>query len=319
MAVWDFWNVLNLTPRQALLLSLLAAFATIALKAGAWLLTGSVGYLSDALESIVNVVGAAVALALVTYANQPPDTDHPFGHTKAEYFSAAFEGLLIFAAAIVILIVAVERLFNPRPLQALEWGSALSAVASAINFLVARVLLKVGRAHRSIALEADARHLMTDVWTTAGVIVGVALANWTSWYWLDPAVAIAVAVNILREGWGLLRRSADGLMDRRLSLDEIEQIRIIFARFESRGARFEQLRTRSAGSLRFAYVNLLVPGDWSVRRAHDLADDIEDAVQAVGITLTIHIEPRRATEKPIHHPKTPHRGDNSSSTVKHDA
>lgn len=282
---------MNLTPRQALLLSLLAALATIALKTAAWLLTGSVGYLSDALESIVNVASAAVAMALVTYAAQPPDTDHPFGHSKAEYFSSAFEGFLIFVAALAIIVAAVERLIHPRPLEALGWGSLLSAMASVINLLVARILLKVGRRNHSIALEADARHLMTDVWTTVGVIVGVALAHWTALYWLDPVVAIAVAVNILREGWHLLRRSTDGLMDRRLTDEEIGHLKSALNGFESRGAQFAQLRTRAAGTLRFANVHMLVPGDWSVRQAHDLADDIENTVQQQGIILTVHIEP----------------------------
>ncbi len=280
------------TPHQALLLSVAAAFTTIAMKTGAWWLTGSVGYLSDALESLVNLAGASFALAMVALARSPADPEHPYGHGKAEYFSAAFEGGLIFLASLAILYAAVERLMNPQPLGALGLGTALSVGASVVNFLVARVLFEVGRAHRSMALEADARHLMTDVWTTAGVVLGVGLASATGWVWLDPLVAIAVALNILREGWELMRRSVDGLMDRAQSDEDIARIEAVLQRFATEGCTYANLKTRVAGSFHFADVDLRVPGYWSVTRAHDLADAIEQAVEAEADSqLTTHIEP----------------------------
>ena len=274
----------QITPRQALLLSVAAALATIALKAGAWWLTDSVGYLSDAMESLVNLAGAGFALAMVSLARAPADAGHPWGHGKAEYFSAAFEGMLIFVAALVIFAMAVDRLLEPRPVSQFGLGTALSIVASLINFAVARVLFQVGRRHRSLALEADARHLMADVWTTAGVVVGVGLSAAAGWPWLDPLVAIAVALNILR-------RSVDGLMDRALEADEIRAIEAVFASFAHRGCRFVNLRTRSAGPLHFAHVDLRVPGDWSVARAHALADEVEEAVGRLDVALSTHVEP----------------------------
>lgn len=280
------------TPQQALWLSIAAALSTLALKFGAWWLTDSVGYLSDALESLVNVAGATFALAMVTLARAPADASHPYGHGKAEYFSAAFEGVLIFVAALAILVAAGERLLDPRPVGELGLGTALSVAASAANFAVAGVLFRVGRAHRSLALEADARHLMTDVWTTAGVIAGVALSRLSGWHWLDPLVAATVAINILREGWLLMHRSVDGLMDRALAGEDIARIEAILASFEAEGCRFENLRTRAAGVTRFAHVDLRVPGEWSVARAHRLADAIEAAVERADIVLTTHIEPR---------------------------
>lgn len=282
----------TLTPHQALLLSILAAITTIGMKSGAWWLTGSVGYLSDALESLVNLAGASFALLMVYFARAPADPRHPYGHGKAEYFSAAFEGMLIFVAAVAILIAAGDRLLHPQPLGALGVGTALSVGASLVNFAVARVLFQVGRAHRSLALEADARHLMTDVWTTAGVVIGVALASASGWVWLDPLVAGAVALNILREGWGLMHRSVDGLMDPALDVDDIAHIEAVLASFSVQGCRFANLKTRVAGSLHFAHVDLRLPGDWTVARAHELADAIERAVeQQTGARLTTHIEP----------------------------
>ena len=281
----------TITPKQALGLSIIAALATIAMKSLAWWLTGSVGFLSDALESSVNLAGATFALWMVSWAHAPADEEHPYGHGKAEYLSAAFEGVLVFVAAVAIVVAAGERLANPRPLGTLGWGTALSIAASLVNFAVARVLFRVGRAHRSIALEADARHLMADVWTTAGVVVGVGLAGYSGWHWLDPIVAIAVALNVLREGWHLMRRSLDGLMDRALDDEEIERIEAVFATFRSRGCSFANLRTRSAGAMRFAHVDLRVPGDWSVERAHALADSVEGAVAQLGTTLSTHVEP----------------------------
>lgn len=282
----------TLTPQQALLLSLAAALSTIVMKAGAWWLTGSVGYLSDALESLVNLAGAGFALAMVSYAREPADSRHPYGHGKAEYFSAAFEGGLIFLASVAILITAGEHLLNPQPLGDLGIGTALSVGASLINFLVARLLFQVARAHRSVALEADARHLMTDVWTTAGVVLGVALAGVTGWTWLDPLIAAAVAVNILREGWMLMHRSVDGLMDGAQSDEEIAAIEAVLQSFRAEGCRHANLTTRAAGAARFAEVDIRVPGDWTVTRAHNLADAIEHRVEAeTGTRLKTHVEP----------------------------
>lgn len=243
----------------------------------------------------MNLAGATFALIMVSYARTPADEDHPYGHGKAEYFSAAFEGAMIFIAALLILVTAGERLLRPRALGSLGMGTALSVGASVVNFLVARVLFQVGRAHRSLALEADARHLMTDVWTTAGVVVGVGLASLSGLTWLDPLVAIAVALNILREGWHLMRRSIDGLMDRALEHDQIERITTVLHEFEPRGATCSNLRTRAAGAMQFAHVDVRVPGEWTVTAAHDLADAIEREVEdRTGTRLTTHVEPLSA-------------------------
>jgi cation diffusion facilitator family transporter len=282
----------ELGPRQALGLSVAAAVVTIAMKTVAWRLTGSVAYLSDALESLVNLAGATFALLMVWYARTPADRGHPYGHSKAEYFSAAFEGVMIFVAALGILGAAGERLLHPKELGQLGGGTALSVGASLVNLAVARVLFRVGRAHHSMALEADARHLMTDVWTTVGVIAGVGMASLTGWKWLDPVIAAAVAVNILREGWHLMRRSFDGLMDRALDEEEVARIEAVLREVAGEGVHFVNLRTRAAGSLRFAHVDVRVPGDWSVARAHEVADALELAVEErTGARLTTHIEP----------------------------
>jgi len=291
------------TPRQALLLSLAAALITIAMKTGAWWLTGSIGYLSDALESLVNLAGAGFALWMVAYARQPADDDHQYGHGKAEYFSAAFEGGLIFIAALIILLTAGERLLNPQPIGDLGVGTLLSVGASLINFLVARVLLQVSRAHRSLALEADARHLMADVWTTAGVVCGVGLAVVTGWGWLDPVVAAAVALNILREGWELMRRSVDGLMDRALSAAEVAAIERTLSEAAPPECFHSKLTTRAAGAIHFAQVEFCVPGEWTVAEAHALADAIERTVEArTGTRLTVHLEPLPPSDSPADHP-----------------
>ena len=282
----------TITPLQALSLSIAAALMTIGMKAGAWWLTGSVGYLSDALESFVNLAGATFALLMVSYASMPADPEHPYGHGKAEYFSAAFEGVMIFIVALAIISAAAERLIHPQPLGELGIGTALSVCASLVNFVVAKVLFRVGRAHRSLALEADARHLMTDVWTTAGVVAGVGLASFSGWNWLDPTVAIAVALNIVREGWHLMHRSVDGLMDRALDDEDIREIEAVLQSFAVQGCRFANLRTRAAGAMRFAHVDVRVPGEWSVARAHELADAIERATKKrTGAVLSTHVEP----------------------------
>lgn len=282
----------SITPQQALLLSVAAAVATIAMKAGAWWLTGSVGFLSDALESLVNLAGATFALLMVNLARTPADEQHPWGHGKAEYFSAAFEGGLIFLAALAILVAAGERLLNPQPLGELGIGTTLSVAASVVNFAVARVLFEVGRRHHSMALEADARHLMTDVWTTAGVVAGVALAAAVGWHWLDPLIAMAVALNILREGWELMRRSVDGLMDRALSDAEVAAIERTLNEASPPGCFHGKLTTRAAGAVHFAHVELCVPGDWTVADAHDVAHTLERAVEErTGVRLAVHLEP----------------------------
>ncbi|MFO7305782.1 MAG: cation diffusion facilitator family transporter [Gammaproteobacteria bacterium] len=285
----------TVTPYQALWLSVAAALATIALKIGAWWVTDSVGFLSDALESLVNLLGASFALAMVAYARRPADRGHPSGHGKAEYFSSAFEGLLIGIAAIGIVLAATERFRMPQALESLSTGVALSAAATIINFLVAQVLLSAGRAHRSLATEADGHHLMTDVWTTIGVIVGVGLAGLSGWYWLDPLVAVLVAVNILREAWRLLRRSVSGLMDAALPDEDIRSIQTVLRKLEQRdGVAFEDLRTRRGGAARFATVTLRVPGAWSVQRASVLADEAERMVGAMGVTLFVQLKPHEA-------------------------
>jgi cation diffusion facilitator family transporter len=280
------------TPRQALWLSVTAALLTIALKSGAWWLTGSVGYQSDALESLVNLTGAGFALWMVALAHSPADERHPFGHGKAEYFSAAFEGGLIFVAALAILFAAGERLWHPQAVAGLGGGTVLSVLASLINWGVAQVLFQVARTHRSVALEADGRHLMTDVWTTAGVVAGVAMASLTGWMWLDAVVAAAVALHILQEGWGLLHRAIDGLLDPACTDAEVAQLQAHLQAHLPPPCRLIHLKTRVAGPLRFAQATLQVPGDWSVSQAHTLADVLEHTAHThTHIGLSTHIEP----------------------------
>ncbi|WP_445424979.1 cation diffusion facilitator family transporter [Alishewanella sp. HL-SH06] len=281
----------NLRPRQLLLLSLLAGFLTMALKTLAWYLTDSVGFLSDAIESLVNVAGASFALMMVTLAKRPADEHHPFGHSKAEYFSAAFEGGMIFLAALAIMFTAVERLLNPQPLLALNIGIALTVLASLLNLAVGLLLVKGGQQHQSPALEGDGKHLLTDVWTTAGVVIGVVLAALTGFIWLDALVAILVALHILREGGSILFKAINGLMDRALTAEQIATIEQIFVELGNHQAQFTHLRTRAAATQAFAQADLLVPGDWSVERAHQLADAAEQQLLSLGVQLTVHIEP----------------------------
>ncbi len=282
----------TLQPRQLLLLSLAAAFTTMALKTLAWYLTGSVGFLSDAIESVVNVAGAGFALWMVSIARRPADDSHPFGHSKAEYLSAAFEGGMIFLAALLICVTALERLLNPQPISTLGLGSAITVVASLINLAVALLLLKGGKQHRSVALEGDGKHLLTDVWTTAGVILGVTLAVFTGVAWLDPLVAIAVALHILYEGGGILYRAINGLMDKALPDNAITQITQALSGVGGDEVSFVHLRTRAAATLQFAQVDMLVPAHWSVAQAHLLADDAEQALLHLGVELIVHIEPK---------------------------
>ncbi|MFZ5483073.1 MAG: cation diffusion facilitator family transporter [Pseudomonadota bacterium] len=274
-------------------LSIAAAGVTIVLKGVAWWLTGSVGLLSDALESFVNLAGALMALAMLTLAMRPADAGHPHGHGKAEYFSSAFEGLLILIAALGIGYAAIDRLMAPRPLEAIGPGLAVSALASLVNLGVARILLRVGRAHRSITLEADAHHLMTDVWTSVGIIFGVALVALTGWLWLDPVIALGVAVNILWTGWNLLHRSAGGLMDASLPREELLAIDAVLDRYRAQGLAFHALRTRQAGSDAFATLHVLVPGAWTVQAGHDWCERLErDLAEVVPrLHVTTHLEP----------------------------
>jgi len=274
-------------------LSIGAALATIFLKTGAYLLTGSIGLLSDAVESIVNLVGAIMALSMLTIAARPPDDTHSFGHSKAEYFSSGLEGLLIMFAAAAIIWSAINRLIYPKPLEQVGIGLVVSAAASLINFTVARVLMKAGRQNRSITLEADAYHLMTDVWTSVAVIAGVALVALTGWLRLDPLIAIAVALNIIWTGVGLLRRSVAGLMDAALPGHDREQIEAVMARYREKHVDFHALRTRQAGSSRFVALHMLVPGDWTVHDAHHVAEDFEGDIRAVlgDAVVSTHLEP----------------------------
>jgi cation diffusion facilitator family transporter len=274
-------------------LSIAAALSTIALKTVAWWLTGSVGLLSDALESGVNLAGALMALAMLTLAALPPDDNHSHGHGKAEYFASGFEGFLILVAAIGIAAAAIDRLLHPHPLEQVGVGLVVSFVASVINLLTARVLLAAGREHRSITLEAEAHHLLTDVWTSAGVIVGVGAVALTGWLWLDPALALAVAANIVWTGWQLLRRSASGLMDEALPSDQQAAVVAALEAYRSKGIDYHALRTRQAGARSFVTVHVLVPGAWSVQRGHDLLEALEaDIRRAVPhASVLTHLEP----------------------------
>ncbi len=274
-------------------LSIAAAIATITLKSGAWLLTGSVGLLSDAAESAVNLMAAIVALIALTVAARPADDGHPFGHTKAEYFSAAAEGQMIFVAAVVIIWSAVQRFLHPQPLSNVGVGLAISVVASVINGVVAWVLIRAGREHRSLTLTADGRHLLTDVWTSVGVVVGILLVAVTGIHRLDPVVAILVGLNIVVTGWRLMQQSVSGLMDSALPAADGAAIAAVLNGFAGPEVGFHGLRTRVSGHHGFAEVHVLVPGSWSVQRSHDLVGHIEEAVNAqVGnVTLLAHVEP----------------------------
>jgi len=275
-------------------LSIAAAVATITLKGVAWQMTGSVGLLSDAIESLVNLAGAMMALWMLTLAALPADDDHAHGHGKAEYFSSAFEGFLILLAAVSIGYTAIGRLLAPQPLEAVGLGLMVSVLASVINFATARILLRVGKEHNSITLEADAHHLITDVWTSAGVIGGVGLVWMTGWLWLDAAIALLVAANIVWTGFQLMSRSAAGLMDVSLPAEKLALIETLLAGYRAQGLDFKALRTRQAGSRAFVTLHVLVPGDWSVQYGHDWAErievDIRNAIQHADITT--HLEPK---------------------------
>lgn len=275
-------------PKTLLWMSAAAAVATIILKTLAWYVTGSVGLLSDAMESFVNLAGAMFALMMVTIAERPADEDHPHGHHKAEYFSSGFEGMLIFGAALGILWTSVDRLLHPQPLEQLGWGMAFSMVSTVLNGIGAWVLLKAAKVHNSIALEADGRHLRTDVWTSIGVIAGVALVQVTGWLWLDPLVAIAVALNILREGWHLIRNSSHGLMDSAVDAETAASIRQMLDQFvqqetDAQGrelVRFDHVATRMAGQRNFVSMHMHMPSSWSLGKSATLRNDVERALVA---------------------------------------
>jgi cation diffusion facilitator family transporter len=278
---------------RLLWLSVAAAVATIALKTTAWLLTGSVGLLSDAAESLVNLAAALIALAALRWASKPADEEHAYGHAKAEYLSAGIEGALIVVAAATICVGAIDRLMDPQPLSDVGVGLAVAVLASLINLAVGLQLVRAGRSERSITLEADGRHLLTDVWTSAGVVIGVAAVAISGWDVLDPLIALAVAMNIVVTGLSLLRRSAGGLMDRALEADAQNEIAHVLAAFENRGVEFHALRTRQAGRRAFISVHVLVPGTWSVQRGHDLAEELEAALRdrLPYATVFTHVEP----------------------------
>jgi cation diffusion facilitator family transporter len=275
------------------LLSIAAALITIFLKAAAYYLTGSVGLLSDAFESIVNLIGAIMTLAMIKVASLPPDKEHPYGHSKAEYFSSSVEGLLILLASVGIAYAAVSRLIDPKPLEKVGIGLVVSTAASLVNLGVSMILLRAGKRHNSIALEADARHLMTDVWTSAGVIAGVALVGFTGLNILDPIVALIVAANIVWTAISLLKRSVEGLMDISLPKEDQQKIESIMQIYRNRGIGFHALRTRQAAAMRFVTVHMLVPGDWTVHDAHHIAEDFERNVSIIlgEASVTAHIEP----------------------------
>lgn len=283
----------RLTPRRLLQASIAVAVLTIVLKTAAWWVTGSVGLLSDALESLVNLAGATFGLLMVTIAARPADDDHPYGHHKAEYFSSGFEGVLIGVAAIAIVWAAVGRLLAPQPLEQVGLGLWLSILSSVFNGVLAWVMLRASRVHRSVALEGDARHLFTDVWTSIGVVGGIALVGITGWLWLDPVIAILVALNILREGARLVWRAAQGLMDEALDPALQATIERTLAAFARDAVRFDHVITRKAAQRRFADLHMHVPGTWSLARAAALRAQVERALMDAvpGLIASIQLLP----------------------------
>jgi cation diffusion facilitator family transporter len=288
----------KLTPRRLLMASVVVALFTITLKTMAWYVTDSVGLLSDAMESLVNLASALFGLVMVTVAARPADDDHPYGHHKAEYFSSGFEGILIIAAAMGIIWMAVHRFFDPQPITQVGWGLALSVASSVLNGLLAWVMFHAAREHRSIALEADARHLVTDVWTSVGVVVGLVLVHFTGWLWLDPVVAIGVALNILKEGYHLIWRSSQGLMDEALEPEVLATIEETLAVFASQSdeveiIRFDHLTTRKAGQRRFVDLHMHMPASWSLGRAAAVRGSVEQALMGAvpGLRASIQLLP----------------------------
>jgi cation diffusion facilitator family transporter len=281
------------SARSYAVLSIGAAIITIALKFGAYKLTGSVGLLSDAFESIVNLVAALAAFWALSYAAKPPDAEHTFGHSKAEYFSSALEGFLILIAAGSIAVAAGQRLLAPQPIEQAGLGLILALVATAINGGVAWILLRASRRLRSITLRADAHHLLTDVWTSVGVVLGIGLVSVTGWYVLDPIIALLVAANIVWTGITLLRETGSGLLDAAIPAEEQKLIEPILNTYQAQGIQFHAMRTRVAGAHRFVSFHVLVPGAWTVQRGHDLCEEIEHAIALAlpGTDVTTHLEP----------------------------
>ncbi len=279
-------------------LSIAAAVLTIGLKTSAYLLTGSVGLLSDAMESVVNLVAAILALIALTVAARPADDNHHYGHGKAEYFSAGAEGVMIFVAAGLIIFSAVQRLLDPRPLEELGIGLAITLVATAVNGVVGFLILRAGRRHRSITLVADGKHLLTDVWTSVGVVVGVGLVAVTGWLPLDSLVAIGVALNILWTGYGLMTHSTRGLMDHALPEEQegqvVEALRLVASEHPRGEVEFHAIQTRESGRERFVSMHVLVPGQWTVSQGHDLLEHVEESIRTVlpGVQVHTHLEPR---------------------------
>lgn len=278
--------------------SIVVAIITIALKTLAWVITDSVGLLSDAMESLVNLASAIFGLVMVTIAARPADDDHPYGHHKAEYFSSGFEGILIIAAALGIIWAAGHRLFDPQPIGQVGWGLTLSVLSSALNGLLAWVMFRAAREHRSIALEADARHLVTDVWTSVGVVIGIALVHVTGWLWLDALVAMGVAANILKEGFHLMWRSSQGLMDEAVEPEVMNTIQQTLKGFVSAGEeadiiRFDHVSTRRAGQRRFVDLHMHMPANWSLGRAAAVRGRVERALMGAvpGLRATIQLLP----------------------------
>jgi len=282
------------SARSYAALSIATAVVTIVLKGVAWKLTGSVGLFSDAAESLVNLAAAVIAFWALSVAARPPDEGHPHGHSKAEYFASAAEGFLIFAAALWICVAAWGRLQSPQALEGVSIGVAISVAASVINGAVALVLLRAGKRLRSITLRADGQHLLTDVWTSAGVVVAVALVQLTGWLRLDPLIAIAVALNILWTGWKLVRESGLALIDAASPEEEQKLVAEVLSKFQEQGILFHAIRTRVAGPRRFVSMHVLVPGGWTVQRGHDLCEQVEAAVRDAlpSTTVLTHLEPR---------------------------
>ncbi|MEX2582706.1 MAG: cation diffusion facilitator family transporter [Gemmatimonadota bacterium] len=275
------------------LVAVAAALITIALKGGAFVLTDSVAILSDALESLVNLITSLIALVVLAIAARPADEEHAYGHTKVEYFASGFEGALILFAAFSIGYAAIRRFFGPMELAEVGMGLGITAAATAVNLVAARFLFRSGRRHRSIALESGAHHLMTDVWTSLGVIVGVAVSAWTGWLFLDPLIALLVAGNIVATGVGLIHRSTLGLIDTALPEETRREISTILETNRPEGVEYHAMRTRQAGRWRFISFHLLVPGDWTVQRGHDLLEDLEERIRSAvpDSTVFTHLEP----------------------------
>ncbi len=282
-----------LTPQRLLWASVVVAIITITLKTLAWVITDSVGLLSDAMESLVNLASAIFALAMVTIAQRPADEDHPYGHHKAEYFSSGFEGILIIAAAMGIIWAAGSRLMDPQPIQQVGWGLALSVISSGLNGLLAWVMFRAAKVHRSIALEADARHLTTDVWTSVGVVIGIGAVGLTGWLWLDPLVAIGVALNILREGFHLMWRSSQGLMDEAVEPEVMADIQQVLTDFDHHTIRFDHVTTRRSGQRRFVDMHMHMPASWTLGRAAAVRTSVEQALMSAvpGLRATIQLLP----------------------------